>query len=139
MICDTSALVAFFNGADPDHARVVAVVESARPPLVVSPLVLAELDYLIRDRIGDDTARRAVGSLIGGRFEVAACTPADIAAALEVDSRYAALGIGLTDASLVVLAGRYRTVNLATLDERHFRAVRPLDSGLAFRILPADA
>jgi len=139
MICDTSALIAFFNGADPDHARVVTVMESARPPMVVSPLMLAELDYLILDRIGDDTARRAVGSLIGGRFEVASCTPADITAALDGDSRYEALGIGLTDASLVVLAHRYRTVNLATLDERPFRAVRPLDGSPAFHILPADA
>jgi hypothetical protein len=139
LICDTSALIAFFNGADPDHGSVVAVLRAARPPLVVGPLVLAELDYLIRSRVGDDPARRAVGALLGGRFEVAPCTQSDIAAALAIDSQYAALGIGLTDASLVALAGRYRTINLATLDERHFRVVRPLHGGPAFRILPADA
>jgi hypothetical protein len=111
---------------------------AARPPLVVGPLVLAELDYLIRTRVGDDPARRAVGALLGGRFEVAACAQRDVAAAQAIDSQYAALGIGLTDASLVVLAGRYRTLNLATLDERHFRAIRPLTGGPAFRILPAD-
>ena len=27
----------------------------------------------------------------------------------------------------------------ATLDQRHFRAVRPLAGGEAFRLLPADA
>jgi predicted nucleic acid-binding protein len=139
MICDTSALIAFFNGADPDHASVVAELRAARPPLVVGPLVLAELDYLIRTRVGDDPARRAVGALLGGRFEVASCAQSDVAAALAIDSQYAGLGIGLTDASLVVLAGRYRTLNLATLDERHFRAIRPLTGGPAFRILPADA
>jgi hypothetical protein len=138
MICDTSALIAFFNGADPDHASVVAALRAARPPLVVGPLVLAKLDYLIRTRVGDDPDRRAVGALLGGRFEVASCAQSDVAAALAIDSQYAGLGIGLTDASLVVLAGRYRTLNLATLDERHFRAIRPLAGGPAFRILPAD-
>ena len=34
---------------------------------------------------------------------------------------------------------RYGTIDIATLDERHFRAVRPLAGGKAFRLLPADA
>ncbi len=45
--------------------------------------------------------------------------------------------IGLTDASLVVLAARYGTTRLLTLDEKHFRAIRPL-RGDTFTILPAD-
>lgn len=139
MICDTSALVAYFNGADPDHRAVVAALQVARPPLVISPLVLAELDFLVRDRVGHETARRAVRSLVGGRFEIAAFTADDVAAALDVDGQYAGLGIGLTDASLVVLAGKYRTINLATLDQRHFRPVRPLVGGATFRLLPSDS
>jgi hypothetical protein len=46
--------------------------------------------------------------------------------------------IGLTDASLVVIAARYRTSTILTLDERHFRAIRPLD-GNAFTLLPTDS
>jgi uncharacterized protein len=117
---------------------VAAELISARPPLVVSPLVLAELDHLIRTRQGDDIARRALRSLIGGRFETATLTQGDVAAALDVDARYPELGIGLTDATLVVLADRRRTLSIATLDERHFRVVRPLSGGDTFRILPAD-
>jgi predicted nucleic acid-binding protein len=44
----------------------------------------------------------------------------------------------LADASIIVLADRYRTTRLLTFDERHFRAVGPL-SALAFTLLPADA
>jgi predicted nucleic acid-binding protein len=47
--------------------------------------------------------------------------------------------IGLTDASLLVLAARFETIRLATLDERHFRAVPPLTGEAAFTLLPADA
>jgi hypothetical protein len=46
--------------------------------------------------------------------------------------------LGLTDASIAVIAARHHTANILTLDERHFRAVRPL-WGEAFRLLPADA
>jgi predicted nucleic acid-binding protein len=48
------------------------------------------------------------------------------------------LGIGLTDASLVVLADRYRTNRILTLNERPFRALEPLGGG-SFELLPADA
>ncbi|MGL5928062.1 MAG: hypothetical protein ACRCY8_03915, partial [Dermatophilaceae bacterium] len=57
--------------------------------------------------------------------------------AVEVDRRYADLGLGAADASLVVLAAEYADHDLLTLDERHLRAVRPLDGG-TFRLLPAD-
>jgi hypothetical protein len=57
----------------------------------------------------------------------------------ELADRYADLGIGLTDASLVVLAARVGATDVATFDERHFRAVRPLGIAEAFRLLPLDA
>jgi predicted nucleic acid-binding protein len=64
--------------------------------------------------------------------------PGAISEAVRVAERYADTGLGLTDASLVVLAQRVGTADIATLDERHFRAVRPLAGGDAFRLLPAD-
>ena len=62
----------------------------------------------------------------------------DLALARNVIARYRDLGIGLTDASLVVLAERYRTDEILTLDERHFR-VLSTRSGRPFRLLPADS
>ncbi len=47
-------------------------------------------------------------------------------------------GIGLTDASLLVLAARLETTRIATLDERHFRVVLALTGEAAFTLLPAD-
>jgi predicted nucleic acid-binding protein len=57
---------------------------------------------------------------------------------VRVAERYADMGLGLADASLVVLAQRLETIDIATLGERHFRAVRPLCGGDAFRVLPRD-
>ena len=55
-----------------------------------------------------------------------------------LDTRYADLGLGLADCSIVVLAARYGTRRLLSFDERHFRAVAPLQGG-SFGLLPADA
>jgi predicted nucleic acid-binding protein len=52
--------------------------------------------------------------------------------------RYADLRIGLADASVVVLADRYRTVDLLCTDERHFRSLRG-QRGKPFRLRPLDA
>jgi len=53
-------------------------------------------------------------------------------------SRYRDLRIGLTDASIAVLAERYGTNRVLTLDERHFRALK-LAGGKPFVVLPEDA
>jgi predicted nucleic acid-binding protein len=66
---------------------------------------------------------------------------ADQAAASDVinrnsdDSNY----IGIADASNVVLADRYRATRLLTLDQRHFRRLRPLWGSDHFSLLPYDA
>ena len=56
----------------------------------------------------------------------------------EIAQRWSDIGLGLTDASLVALADRYETLDVATYDHRHFRAVRSLDRGEPFRLLPTD-
>lgn len=56
---------------------------------------------------------------------------------MALDARYADLSLGLADCSIMVLAARYRTRRLLSFDERHFRAVAPLQGG-AFQLLPAD-
>ncbi len=47
------------------------------------------------------------------------------------------LNLGLTDASIVVLAERHAMRDLLTLHERHFRAVRT-SKGKRSRLLPSD-
>jgi predicted nucleic acid-binding protein len=49
--------------------------------------------------------------------------------------RYAQFDIGATDASVIVLARRLQADTVATLDHRHFRAIRP-GHVPAFTLLP---
>ncbi len=39
----------------------------------------------------------------------------------------------------MALAARLETTNIASFHERHFRAMRPVKGGAAFRLLPHDA
>jgi predicted nucleic acid-binding protein len=71
-------------------------------------------------------------------YQLAPITADHIARARRVMDRYADLRIGLTDASVVVLAIEHKTVDLLCTDERHFRALRG-PGGRPFRLRPADA
>ena len=137
MIADTSLLLAAFVPDQRMHAACAHVLRSVRP-LVVSPLVLAELDYLTARIAGVDAELTLLAELSSGAYELASFGLDDLIRARAVVERYRDLPLGLTDASLVVLADRYGTDTIGTLDERHFRVVRSL-SGRPLRVLPADA
>ena len=66
MIVDTSALLAYFDRREPDHAAVAKVLEGSTEPLVVSPYVVAETDYLVATRHGIDAELAALAELAGG-------------------------------------------------------------------------
>jgi uncharacterized protein len=137
IIADTSGLLAAFGRDQRDHLAARAAVESDPGPVVVSPYVLAELDYLLQERAGTPAELEFLREVGAGLFELASFGREDLAQAIWVIERYRDLRIGLADASLVVLAERYATTRLLTLDERHFRAIRPLHAK-AFTLLPSD-
>lgn len=138
IICDTSALIAAYSKAQPVQGRVHQVLTDDRGPLVLSPFVLAELDYMVSREAGVGGELKVLSDVAGGVYSLAELSRGDVAQAAAVVERYADLRIGLADASIVVLAARYGTTRVLTLDERHFRAIRPLHAD-AFTILPADA
>ncbi len=135
MIVDTSALLAFFDTDEPDHHAVSAVLGDATEPLVVSPYVVAELDYLVASRLGVWAELAVLSELAGGAWDLPAIAAEELSHACSVIERYADQQIGVADASNVVLAARYRTRTIVTLDRRHFDVVRPLTGG-RFTVLP---
>ena len=134
-VADTSGLLALFNRGEPQHAAVRDLVATTSDRLAVSPYVLAELDYLVGTRIGVDAELAVLAELAGGAYVLADIGPDDLHRARRVIERYRDQEIGLADASLVVLADRWGTRELLTLDHRHFDVVRPLPGG-RFRLLP---
>lgn len=137
IVVDTSIIVAYMNATDDHHVRVAEWVDQIGDDLVTTPLIVAEADHLVGSRGGARALSALRSDLAAGAYLVEWWSGA-MPGAVEVAERYADIGLGLADASLVVLADRVGTLDIGTLDERHFRAVRPLAGSQAFRILPAD-
>ncbi len=136
ILADTSALLALLDRDARQHDEVDSFVAASEEPLFLSPFVLAELDYLVADRFGVDVELAVLADVSEGAYELAPFEGQDVSRARTIIVQYRDLRIGLTDASLVVLAERYGTNRVLTLDERHFRALRV--GRKRFVILPAD-
>jgi predicted nucleic acid-binding protein len=141
IVVDTSAILAIFDQAYDEHEPIADIVSSAAGPLIVSPLIVAEADYMLWSRLGAAAARRFAEDIVSEAYELAEWTVGDHAAALAVTSQYKNDKdyVGFADASNVVLADRYRTTRLLTLDQRHFRSLRPLWGADHFTLMPYDA
>jgi uncharacterized protein len=139
-IVDTSAILALLDEAYPEHGAIAGTIGIADGPLVVSPMITAEADYMLHTRLGVEAAQRFAADVVSEAYELAEWTVSDHAMALDISRR---LGdhkdyIGIADASNVVLADRYRTTLILTLDQRHFRRLRPLWGASHFTVLPYD-
>lgn len=134
-VVDTSALLAYFDASEPDHAAVADAIGGTTDLLVVSPYVVAELDYLLATRHGVEAELTVLAELMTGAWELAVCGGAEIEQARSIIAKYRDQQIGVADASNVVLAQHYRTRTILTLDRRHFEVLRPMTGG-RFTILP---
>lgn len=142
-IADTNALYRLLDPkltAHEAHRKALASISH----LVISPMVLAELDYLIATRAGAEkavvAARFVERNVATRRFEVPPLS-AHLSSAIAVAEGYkdadGGKGVGLTDAMNVALAAAYHTDAMFTSD-LHFRMIRPLTGHGAFRLLPDD-
>jgi len=136
ILCDTSALLAAFDAAEPRHGDAVAELDRDPGPLVLSPFVLAEYDYMVASRLGVQAELTMLEDVSSGAYELVPFGGVDLDVAVGVVEEYRDLGVGLADASIVVLAERLETRRIFTLDRRHFAAMRPLQGG-EFELLPA--
>ena len=135
IVADTSGLLAFFNKSEPLHGEIRRIVESDDDALVVSPYVVAELDYLIATRIGIEAELTVLSELASGSYLLPAFDGPDLEMAVAVITKYRDQHIGVADASMVVLAERFQTRAILTLDRRHFGVLRPMSGG-RFKLLP---
>ena len=92
--------------------------------VIVPGLVLAEVDYFLRNN------RLAMRKLVAEifdpatRYEFELPLPSDIVRALELDARFNKLNLGLVDGTVIAVAERRRVYRVLTTDRRDFGAVR---------------
>lgn len=138
LVLDAAPLVALADAKEPQLEALLKIRDEEEGRLVLPAPVAAEVDYLLGVRFGEAARRAFLSDLAAQRYEVACLEADDYRAVSELDIRYSDLGLGLADCSIMVLAERYETRRLLSFDERHFRAVAPLQGG-SFELLPADS
>jgi predicted nucleic acid-binding protein len=138
LIADSGAVYALYDARDRHHSAVTQVIEDERGPIVVPMAILAEIDYLLRIRLGSRALLRFLEGISVGGFSLEAFTSQDLSNCQRLLKTYADLDIGLADASVIATAERLGSRRILTVDERHFRIVRATD-GKPFTLLPADA
>lgn len=137
ILLDTSGLLSAIDRSQRHHEAARRALEAAAPPWILSPFVLAELDYLLATRVSQEAERALLAEVGRGVYRLESFDAGDIEGAERLIGRYRELQIGLADASLVILANRYGVRDILSLDERHFRTLRG-PGGRPFRLLPAD-
>lgn len=146
LIADTGGIVAAMNTAELEHERFRATLESASMA-VVTPLVVAEVHYLLSTAGAHEAANDFLEDLAGGFYELAAVLPEDYAVAAALIKRFEGQmerkrrkpgSLDLADALNIVVAKRYGT-NLLLATDQHYRVVTPLSGHHYFVILPQDA
>ncbi|MGH3544578.1 MAG: PIN domain-containing protein, partial [Mycobacteriales bacterium] len=135
IVCDANALYASYDKSEPQHKAVLAALTSAsREPKLLSPFVLAELDYFMLTRLGTSAENALLRDVEDGVYQLCPISTNDVTQARALINRYEALKIGIADASIAVLAARHQTTRILTFDARYFRAITPL-WGDAFTLL----
>jgi predicted nucleic acid-binding protein len=136
ILLDTSGLLAAIDRSHRQHAKAASSLRQAGGPLLLSPFVLAELDYLLATRVGADGQQALLEEVARGAYRLEPFSAEDVASAALILNRYRDLRIGLADASVVILAERYGVLDVLTLDHRHFHALRG-PGGRPFRLRPS--
>ena len=138
LIVDSGGLLAAIDSNQNNHADFRAAVENAQRPLLISPFVVTELDYMISRYYGREDQLAFLSEVDRGAYRLEPFAQEDFSRAHELISEYRHLtGFGIADASNVVLAERYDVFDILTTDQRDFRHVAGFGDR-HFRILPYD-
>lgn len=123
VVAATSGIIAASDRRAPESGACRDLLSSAGA-VIVSPLVLAEVDHLAKVRFGSQARHTILDNIITQalrlRFQVPEVSPDALKLAREVQRRYADLNLDLADAVNVTLAADYRTDAILTLDRRDF-------------------
>lgn len=125
IIIDTGPIVAASSAKDPDCERSLGALGSLREPPAISPFVVTEVCYFLATRATAADESAFLRSLAAGTFRLIDLLAEDIERSADLVDQYADLPLGAADASVIALAERLNITTVLTLDERHFRVVRP--------------
>ena len=135
LIVDTGPLYASLDRRDVHHTACRRLFEETTEPLVIPSPVLVEVDYWIHVRLHPGILVALLDDIVAGAYRIEELFPQDYARVRELCDRYADADVGFVDAAVLAIVERLDEPKLATIDHRHFRALRPRHVD-ALRLLP---
>ena len=136
LILDTGPLVAAADRDDAAHTSCRELIDRADELLVVPSPVLPEFDYLASGAVGPGPMISILRDIEAGAVVVEDLEVDDYLRVRELMDAYADMDVGFVDAAVLAIVERLGEVKLATLDRRHFSAMRPRHVE-ALELLPA--
>lgn len=94
------------------------------------------MNQMIEVRFGHHVMRQFVSTVFSSSWQLESVASEDLERAYEILSRYQSLKLDFVDSVLIAIAERLNIRTILTLDQRHFRVVRPRHI-TAFDLLPA--
>lgn len=132
-VLDTGPIVASLNAGDKRHAECAQLLTSMSGRRLLPSPVLTEVCWLLER--WPEVEAAFLDEVARGTFELIHLTPADLTRMGQLVRDYADFPLGAVDASVVAVAERFDVDRVATLDRRHFRAVKPSHT-VALTLLP---
>jgi hypothetical protein len=124
IVADTGAIVALIDRGDRHHRRLKRAFEEAPQQWILPWAILPEIDYLVAEHVGGRARNAFLADLRDGAFNVAWGDDDVLAEAAALHASHASLGLGLVDAVVIVTSVRVKASAIATLDLKHFAAIR---------------
>lgn len=135
VVVDTGVFVSAADTDEPRHDQCAELLDRHQDELVVPAPVVPETAWLIEARLGPSAEVRFLRLVTAGKLTVVDLTLPDYDRCVALIERYADLGLGMVDASIVTVAENLGVATLATLNHRDFRVIRPRHVD-AFNLIP---
>ncbi len=134
LVCDASVVIAALNRKDPDHDRCADLLSKSSVTTIPAP-VIVEVDWVARSRHAAGATDALLASINDRSVIVIDLDEEDYRRVRSLQRRYVDLPLEFVDAAVVAIAERLEQTRVATLDRRHFGAIRPLHAP-AFELVP---
>lgn len=135
IVADSGALFALLHVDEAHHAEMLALYDDDPDAWVLPWAILPEVNYLLQTRGGTGAWQAFLGELAKGAWTVEWGVEDDLERAHELNRQYRTLKLGLVDGVVMAAAERLGAEAIATLDLKHFGAVKIAGSP---RLLPRD-
>ena len=124
MLWDTGPLYAAFDRDDKHHAASAALMLTTSPPLLVPAPVMVEVCYHLQKRLGARAEIAFLRAVQRDQLRLLAPEPEDFERAVELVEQHQGFPLGIVDAHVMAMAERMNITKIASIDHRHFHAVK---------------